>query len=166
MTFIRACRWIENYSAGHESRVSRLGADRFAYPPHHIEADNRLSWLLGRLDRAYGDRAAYLHLRRERNGCAASFSRREGLELGIIRAYRQGILMGAAGDSLTLAEDYLETVDRNIELFLKDKSRVLPFALEEAESDFRRFWHWIGAEGDLNAALREWQVSYNASPAV
>lgn len=51
-TFIKACNHITNYTCGHESRAkrakleSRLNLD---YPPNHIEADNRLSWFLGRL---------------------------------------------------------------------------------------------------------------------
>jgi len=70
--FIRACRRSTNFSAGHETRLRRLGPDRFAYPVNHIEADNRLSWLLGRLDVAYGDSAAYVHLMRDEEATALS----------------------------------------------------------------------------------------------
>jgi hypothetical protein len=37
------------------------------------------------------------------------------------------------------------------------------FAMENASEDFQRFWQLIGAEGDLEAALQEWTVPYNAS---
>lgn len=161
-TFIRACGHIRNFSCGHETRLLRLGADRIDYPPRHIEADNRLSWFLGRLDQRYGDQAWYVHLQREAAGSVASFARREGF--GIMQAYREGILLGADGASAeALADDYLHTVEANIRCFLKDKTRVMDFALEQAERDFQRFWHWIGAEGDLPQALAEWQVRYNAS---
>lgn len=163
VTFIKACRHIRNYSAAHESRAGRLGPEHFAYPADHIEADNRLSWFLGRLDRAYGDEAVYVHLRRDEADTARSFTRR--YERGIIKAYREEILMGlpAGAEPLAVARDYCQTVNTNIEHFLKDKSRKMEFSLENAREDFRRFWQLIGAEGDLEAALAEWERSYNAS---
>jgi len=162
-TFIQACRHITNYSAGHESRIRLVGAERLAYPDQHIEADNRLSWLLGRLERAYGDRAAYVHLTRERTAAAASFAKRAGF--GIMKAYREGILLeGEAGQSAyDIALDYLDTVEANIAHFLAGKPRQMAFRLEHAEEDFIAFWRWIGAEGDLDAALAEWRTRYNAS---
>lgn len=162
-TFIQACKHIANYSAGHETRLRLIGAARLAYPEAHIEADNRLAWLLGRLDRAYGDRARYVHLTRDPDATAASFAKRAGF--GIMKAYREGILLdGEAGQEAdALARDYLETVEANIRLFLRDKSQVMAFRLEHARDDFRRFWDWIGARGDLDAALAEWDVRHNAS---
>lgn len=53
-TFIESARHISNYSAGHETRTYLTGAARFDYPQSHIEADNRLSWLLGRLNKTFG----------------------------------------------------------------------------------------------------------------
>lgn len=162
-TFIQACRPISNYSAGHETRVTRLGAERLAYPDRHIEADNRLSWFLGRLDQAYGERAFYVHLVRERPAAIASFARRR--DFGIMRAYRQGILLeGEPGRSAeALAADYLDTVAANIALFLRDKPAWMPFRLEQAKSDFRLFWRCIGATGDLERALAVWDTRHNAS---
>lgn len=161
-TFIQACRHITNFSAQHESRVKLTGAQRLAYPERHIEADNRLSWLLGRLDERFGDDAYYVHLSRDLDTSAESFMRRAGF--GIMRAYREGVLLGAAEQSeRELAEDYLETVNTNIALFLKDKTHRMNFSLENARRDFTRFWEWIGAEGDLPRALAEWQTRYNAS---
>ncbi len=163
-TFIRACAYIRNYSAAHESRLQLIGPARLAYPERHIEADNRLSWYLGRLEQAYGDRAFYVHLHRDPGAAAASFARR--MDFGIMRAYRDGLLLGGEqgqGD-LELARDYLETVQANIGLFLRDKPLRMDFRLENAKAAFSRFWQQIGAEGDLDRALAEWDVSYNASP--
>ena len=162
-TFIHACRHITNFSAGHESRARLIGAERLAYPDHHIEADNRLAWFLGRLEQAYGDNAYYIHLTREREKVVASFARRA--EFGIMKAYREGILLeGEAGQSAhALALDYLDTVEANIALFLKSKKNKMAFRLEHAKEDFRDFWHWIGAQGDLDKALAEWDHRYNAS---
>lgn len=162
-TFIQACRHISNYTSAHESRSTLVGEARLAYPDNHIEADNRLSWILGRLDRRYGDDAVYVHLRRHDQATAHSFTRR--YDFGIIKAYREGILLGLseAPPPLQLALDYCETVNSNIEMFLKDKPRKMVFQLENAERDFRQFWQLIGAKGDLTKALGEFKVSYNAS---
>ena len=64
-TLVEACGHLSNWTSGHETRTHLLGPARLAYPDGHIEADNRLSWLLGRLDEAFGDRAAYVHLTRD-----------------------------------------------------------------------------------------------------
>ncbi len=162
-TFIEACQHITNYTALHESRCGLIGEERLNYPDNHIEADNRLSWFLGRLDQKYGDDAFYVHLSREREVTAESFARRA--EFGIMQAYREGIILGLQGepDAHSLALDYLDTIDSNIECFLKDKKNKMSFQLENAPEDFNLFWQRIGAEGDLDAALAEWQSRYNAS---
>lgn len=162
-TWIKACQHINNYTAAHESRVHLLGKDRTAYPPRHIEADNRLSWFLGRLEQEYGDNAFYVHLSRDRQDTASSFSRREGF--GIMQAYRDGILMNPAEtiSAHKLALDYLDTIETNISMFLKDKSRKMAVSLELAKTDFPVFWRSVGAEGSLEKALLEFDVRYNSS---
>ena len=161
-TFIRACRHATNFSAGHETRRHRIGPDRFAYPLNHIEADNRLSWLLGRLDAAYGDTASYVHLTRYHEATALSYLRR--YNFGIMRAYHAGILLGTKEEPLRVCRDYVETVNANIAVFLRDKSRVMTVRLEHGKRDFGRFWEWVGADGDLELALAEWDTRHNASP--
>ena len=162
-TLIAACRHMTNFSAAHESRAACLGDDRFAFPKQHIEADNRLSWVLGRLDRAYGDEAYYVHLSRDPEATAASFARR--YRGGVMRAYRKGILFehAAGKDPLDVCRDYCDTVNTNITHFLRDKSHTMTFQLESAKEDFARFWKWIGAEGDLDGGMAEWDRKHNAS---
>ena len=63
---------MRNYTAGHESRATRIGSDRFAYPPNHIEVDNRLAWMLGRLEQSFGKDAFYVHLKRKPEAVARS----------------------------------------------------------------------------------------------
>jgi hypothetical protein len=163
MTFIKACDHITNYTAAHESRTGLIGASRLAYPQNHIESDNRLSWFLGRLDNAYGDKAFYVHLERNDIATGRSFVRYHGK--GIIRAYRQAILIRCPKDSdpITITLDYCHTINSNIALFLKDKTQWMSFSLEHAKKDFREFWSRIGAEGDLDAAISEFDTAYNAS---
>lgn len=154
---------MRNFTAGHETRTHLPGPERLRYPANHIEADNRLSWLLGRLERQYGDNAFYVYLRRNPDATAESFARRR--DFGILRAYRDAILLGSdpKHDPVAVARDYLDTVESNIGLFLKGKSRTLEARLEQAEQDFPRFWEAIGAEGDLDAALTEFTIRHNSS---
>lgn len=165
-TFARACAHIENFTVGHESRWGLVGKDRLDYADQHIEVDNRLAWLLGRLDERYGDEvhfgeeALYVHLVRDREAVAQSYCRRRLGRKSIIRAYSHGILYRSQ-TSLEDCLDYYDTVNANIRLFLKDKTRVQMFDPAQAEQEFRIFWDSIGAQGYLFAALAEWQVIYN-----
>lgn len=164
MTFARACGHIRNFSVAHESRTGLLGAERMAYPNHHIEVDNRLSWLLGRLDRVFGDRATYVHLLRDPAEVAASFVKR--IDRGIMKAYQgDGVLMGlpAAADPMAVALDYCDTVTANIERFIANKPAQLTIRLDEAAEMLPRFWELIGAEGDLELARQTFETRHNAS---
>jgi len=162
-TFIKACEHITNYTAAHESLSTQSGDARFAYPVNHIEADNRLSWFLGRLDEKYADEAFYVHLSRDKQKTIESFSKRA--DYGIMKAFKEGILLGGDSDLSphTTAEDYIDTVEFNIKHFLKDKTKKMSFKLEDASQDFEQFYDKISAEGDLNAALKEFNINYNAS---
>jgi len=162
-TFAAACAHMTNFSVAHESRVGLLGPDRVEYPRRHIEIDNRLSWFLGRLERRWGKEAFYVHLTRDAEATARSFTER--YSRGIMLAYRTAILprLPREADPLAVARDYCETVNRNIESFLADKPHAMRIDLETAERDFPAFWGRIGAEGDLAAAVAEFGVKHNAT---
>lgn len=164
-TLALACGHFTNFTASHESRTHLTGRERLAFPARHIEIDNRMAWFLGRLDATWGDGAAYVHLTRDPEAVAESFSQRAGQ--GILKAYRQEILMGAPKRSpktplIDYCRDYVDTVTRNIALFLKDKTHVMTMRLETLEADFDRLAEWIGAEGDLAAARAQLAVRHNA----
>jgi hypothetical protein len=74
-TIIRAFEHATNFTAGHETR-SAIVDGRLDYPDAHIEADNRLAWFLGSLDRQYGGAPCYVHLTRDPTAVQASFVRR------------------------------------------------------------------------------------------
>ncbi len=164
VTFSKACSYITNYTAAHESQARILGEAHFHYPENHIEIDNRLSWFLGRLDDVYGTDAFYVHLRRDDTATASSYAKRFGS--GIIRGYAKGMMMGRhkKAVAMELCLDYCKTVNSNIACFLKDKPRKLNFQLEEARDHFPQFWEMIGAEGDYQKALMEWETTHNSSP--
>lgn len=166
-TFAKACSHIVNYTVAHEPRAHLLLKNRFAYPENHIEVDNRLSWMLARLDLNFGGNkdVFFVHLRRNTLEVARSMVKRRGI--GIQQAYEKGGLMGEfreiEGEPLEIFIDYCRTVNTNIEYFLRDK-RKMNFSLENAKEDFRRLWLEVGARGDEKAALAEWDVAHNASP--
>lgn len=164
LTFNEACRHITNFSAAHESQARILGDAHFIYPKHHIEIDNRLSWFLGRLDKNYGTDGYYVHLLRDDQKTAASYAKRFGS--GIIRGYAKGIMMGThrKNVAMELCLDYCKTVNSNIELFLKDKPNAMTIHLETIKPQFEEFWHWIGAEGNIQDGLAEWDIAHNATP--
>jgi hypothetical protein len=159
-TFYAACRHITNYTVHHESRILLTGKARLDYPARHIEIDNRLAWLLGRLDKAYGKQAFYVHLTRDPIKVAESYARRR--HFGIAKAYYEGILLGARGaDTEVVLRDMVHTVTTNIEHFLRDKPNRMLIRFEDIKTEFPKFWSWIGATGDLDAALPEFDIVYD-----
>lgn len=162
-TFERACSHIENYTSAHESRSHILGPSHFDYPEQHIEIDNRLTWHLGRLGSRFGDDAVYVHLTRNREDTITSFVKR--YQKGVIKAHRKGMMMGLPkeSDPREVAGDYCDTVYSNIEYFLRDKTKKMHFSLENPHGGFVEFWNLIGAEGDMEAALAEFDKKYNAT---
>ena len=87
----------------------------------------------------------------------------------IAKGRRWGLTRGYAHRAIKYLIDgispglWVDTVNSNIELFLKDKNKKMEFNLENAKQDFQRFWEFIGAEGNIDAALLEFDVTYNAS---
>jgi len=80
-------------------------------------------------------------------------------------AYRgMGIIEGCRStDDFAIARDYVDTVTENIRLFLKDKSHKVNFQLENAKVDFLKFAAMIGAQGNLDGAMAEFDINHNAS---
>ena len=163
-TFIKACEHFDNYSSGHETLIKQVRHQRLSYPKNHIEADNRLSWFLGRLDDQYGDNAFYVHLTRDIDLTVNSFIKR--MDFGIMKAYKEGILMHSSKTTVPneeIARDYVDTTNRNINLFLKDKTKKMNFMVESANQNFSEFMARINAKGELQLALDEWSTRHNES---
>ena len=165
-TLHKACSHLTSHTSAHEGRTHMIGPARLAFPPNHIEIDNRLAWFLGRLDEAWGDRAGYVHLTRNPEDVAQSFAKRAGQ--GIMRAYRTDILLrskykGPYDPLISYCRDYIETVTSNIHHFLRDKTHVMDMTLENITEDFEMFVGWAGLAGDLDAARAELAVPHNAT---
>jgi hypothetical protein len=154
---------MTNFRVGHETNVHKLGALRLNYQKNFIEIDNRLAWILGRLNERFGKDARYVHLTRNPEEIAQSYNKRWHMATGIIPAYRSGVLMLPRATPIEICRDYVETVNANIRYFLEGKPHVLHVALENIEVDFSRFWEWISAEGDQAAALGEWETYRNTN---
>ncbi|OED49410.1 hypothetical protein AB838_06970 [Rhodobacteraceae bacterium (ex Bugula neritina AB1)] len=166
-TFMRACKHVSNFTTAHESQVNTIGANRMAYPDNHIEADNRLSWFLGRLDEAYGKDAFYVHMMRDETAVARSYLKRWKADHSIIYGYRTTIVPNPNKEipPLDVVRDMCQTVNANVTQFLKDKPNKAVVHIESAEADYAACWDAAGFEGDREAALAEWSVPYNASAA-
>ena len=168
LTFARACNHIINYTIGHESRSRSLGPDRFDYPDQHIEADNRLAWFTGALDRDFGNDALYVHLLRDRTKTVESYNQRWVRYGSLIRAYCEGIHQISIHRldkqrRLEVVEDFYDNVNENIRHFLKDKEQVLTMHIECLEDEFPAFWKQIGADGEMEKALEEFTRKHNRS---
>lgn len=157
LAFAKACGHATNFTAGHETRAMHVGPERLAYPAKHIEVDNRLSWFLGELETRWGDNARYVHLTRDPQACAESFANRKG----IVRAFGNAVLMGCEASRLQRAAYYVETVTANISAFLARRRHVMEMRIEDWRDNFPEVWDWMGADGDLSAALDKFTKGHN-----
>lgn len=173
MTFTKACQHITNYTAGHETRTNQIWFDRVNYPANHIEADNRLVWFLPYLEKwCEGKKVLFVHLIRHRTPLVDSLAKR--FHPGsILFSYLHGILLETPSHTPNLvtktpqdiAASYVDLVYAHLEFFKKHTphNNITP-SMESMKSDhWALFWELIGAEGNFDAALAEWDVKYNAS---
>lgn len=161
LTLSRACQHIRNYTSAHESKSRKIGPGRLDYPEYHIEVDTRLAWFLGRLDQRYGSDACYVFMKRDPEAVAKSYFKRRHRSVTILPAYHQAILKRLDRVTIESARDMVETVNTNIEQFLKDKPYKMVFRLEEASTDIDRLLDLIGAEVDRSMAHGEFQTKHN-----
>lgn len=160
-TFARACDHIANWTVAHESRRGEWQG-RLDYPAGHIEVDHRLAFWLGSLDKAYGDRAVYVHLLRDPEAAAGSWSVRTS-DHSLMRCWPRTALYRPEGlDDLAAARLMVRTVTDDIDLFLKDKTSVVRMDIDDPHEGFDRFWALIGAQGDRVAAHATLDRVHNA----
>lgn len=157
-TFIRACRHLTNFTVGCSAAIPLIGEPQFQYPDNHIEVDPRLVWFLGPLMRRYPD-AVYVHLRRREEDVIASlmnFPIRSSQE-PLLKAL-QGMLPPDASTELrrSVLQMYVNSVNASAETFLRTRSSMNLW-LHGMRESFPVFLDYIGAQGDISAAVAEWR---------
>lgn len=164
MTLAKACSHITNYTAGHETRSKRYYG-RFDYPDNHIEVDNRLSWMTGTLERVYGDAPVYVYLKRDFTSVVDSYKRRSNIPAGLVPAFAHGLIQRPRKKDLDYEKPtrlMLDVIQDNIRAFIDTKSKVVTIDIDIPHSGFERLWSLLGAEGDKEAALAEFDTRHNA----
>ncbi len=166
LAFAKACSHIENFTSGHETNVRRLGSERLSFPDNHIEIDNRLSYFLGDLDIEYGDEPYFVHLQRNPEKVAESFNHRWDGHVSILKAFTSGLKMLdikslSDDEKQIVCKDLVNTTNSSIKLFLKDKTKTQEIHIEKIKTDFVIFWKGINAKGNLEKALKEFEVAHN-----
>lgn len=162
VTLSKALACADNFTVGHESNMAVAGPERLHYPTQHIEIDNRLTFMLGRLHARYGDEPLYVHLMREPAACAASYAKRFHPGL-LLFAWARGIHVGMPDelDLAMLARDLVDNMNQNIALFLADRPHVARVRVEHFGADVAALWAQMGAEGNLQAALASLSTHHN-----
>ena len=167
-TFYKACKHITNYVTSHETNQNSLAKHlNMTYPDNHIEIDNRLVFNLGYLDRFYGD-SVFVVLYRPIYKNIYSLMKRFHDRGSIVEGYMDNIIgvrpeLASEKEKHQAAWCYTVSTRNNIRLFLKGKKDIFTILIEDPEVNFIKFWKFIGAEGDLQAALNEFRVKHNNS---
>lgn len=161
-TFFHACRHVTNFTVSHEGRAKKL-THRLEYPDGHIEVDPWLVDHLGGLGRRYPE-ALYVHLTRPEDEIVESLLKR--WEHSAWLRYLQSVYRPVTeGERRQVCQSCVRRMMENLEAFFETLApeRRMTVRLHHVKTDFSQFLVWIGAEGDLTAALAEWDYQYNRS---
>lgn len=162
-TFFQACSAITNYTVGHETKAKEW-KNRLGFPDQHIEIDHRLAWFLGTIDIMYRDEPVYVHLTRNPEKVARSWAAKSGHKPGQAATWSETVIYQPESKikPLDAARLMVESVNHNIDLFLKDKTKVVRMRIEDPHDAFDEFWDLIGATGNKRKAHEELKVKHNA----
>lgn len=162
VTFSQACRYVTNYTCGHETHTNKptaagLRGDvaNWQYPDNHIEVSPQLVIGIPLLRRRYPE-AKWVHLvRQDRDACARSLANRSD-----VRAFAKYWFLNVDPDELTVAYAVYDTVRALSEALLPD---AFTLELEQARLQWPACWEFLGARGDFQRSLCEWDKRYNAT---
>jgi hypothetical protein len=173
-TFARACEHLTNYSVSHNTIREGAGFDHkmraLESKDNHIEVDDRFSWLLPVLERLHGADAYYVHLWRDTAKVVRSYTkpRRLHLQGSLLNTFYHGILgtpvekrKVSVADAEKAGALCVEVINKNIEHFLAGKPHQIFIDIDHPAEKFRRFLEEIGAEGDVDAAVAEFETIYD-----
>lgn len=145
VTFSKACTLIKNFSSSHESKTSfsRKKFGCFEYPENHIEIDPRLSYHYPILKKKYPE-AIFFHLKRNREECVVSLSKRKSLSNYSIFHYGW-----FDGDYRRAAEMYYDNTTLMLENYIYHDKTLLLYNIKE---DFIKFCKIIKANCEQEKA--------------
>jgi len=156
VTLLHACKHITNYTVAHESKRGVVG--HLGFPNQHIEIDPHLVFNIGTLRKMYPD-AIYVHQKRNKEDCTESLAKRGSMRnLWIPHAYQKRAGNVDVIDIHIAAGLFYDFFNDTIAEFFPN---AIQMNLENAKKDFYHFWHFIGAEGNLEVALNEFNIFYN-----
>ena len=161
VTFCKACGHVHNYTCGHESHTNKPAREglrgnvaNWDYPDDHIEVSPQLVIGIPILRRRYPD-AKWVHLlRTDRDACARSLYNRSDM-----RAFAKYWFLNADPDQVAVAYAIYDTVKGLCEALLPD---AFTLELERAQQQWRGCWDFLGARGDFQSSVREWNTKHNA----
>jgi len=165
VTFHKACRHVSNYTSGHETHTNKVVDGRLAgdvanwdYPDDHIEVSPQLVIAIPILRKRYPE-AKWVHLvRTDRDACARSLHSRSDM-----RAFAEYWFLNSHPDEMAVAYAVYDTIRSLGESLLPD---AFTLELERATQQWRACWDFMGAEGDYQASLGEWNTRHNATKAL
>lgn len=158
LTISRAFAHADNYTTDHEGLFPHY------VPAGYLSSDSRWVWLLGYLHETYPD-ARYIHLLRDRGAVALSFARRCSVPGEAPGAWRFGVHLlndrVVAADPVAGAAHLWDIINANVRTFLEGRPHRVVWIEQLAEA-MPELWAWLGATGDLDAAVAEAAVRHNS----
>lgn len=157
VSFSVACRYITNYTSGHETISHEL-----VYPDQHIEVNPHFHARLHTLIHKYPD-ARWVHLIRKRDTCVESLASMDDGEvmMSLGRLYPS---IYPAHDALTIASSFYHDINLRINRALCamiSPDRRMAMHLETIKYQWQSFWHWIQAKGNYDESLASWDTPHN-----
>lgn len=157
VSFREACRHIENFSDGHESRCGLL-----EYPDNHIEVNPQARGLVKHLAQKYPE-ARWVHLIRDPETCIPSLA---AMGRGIIMEYygriNPSVQISPSNGDIAYRFYWQENDLIEVQLeHLVPPAQRMKIRLETVREQWRTFWDWIGARGDFAASLASWDTPRN-----
>lgn len=157
VSFREACRYIENYTSGHETISHEL-----EYPDQYIEVNPHFHARLHTLIYKYPD-ALWVHLIRRYDVCVESLAAMDDgqVMLSLGRMYPS---IYPAHDALEIASLFYHDINLRINRSLcsmVSPDRRMAIHLETVKHQWKTFWDWIHAEGDYQASLASWDTPHN-----